>query len=65
MLTVPLEKRKNDSIPIDLIKYMEPRIAETGISVHDVSHTNFRAMVVRCYLELFSKIKFRRKKERH
>ena len=45
MLTVPLEKRKVDDIPIDLITYMEPRIAETGITVHDISHTNFRAFV--------------------
>lgn len=56
MLTVPLEKRKSDAIPIDLIAYMEPRIAETGITVHDVSHTSFRSFVVRTYLEIFSKI---------
>lgn len=57
MLTVPIEKRKIDSIPIDLITYMEPRIAKTGITVHDISHTNFRAFIVRTYLEIFSKIK--------
>ena len=56
MLTVPLEKRKADSIPNDLITYMEPRIAETGITVHDISHTSFRAFVVRAYLEILSKI---------
>lgn len=65
MLTVPLEKRKKDDIPIDLIQYMEPRIAETGITVHDVSHTNFRAVVVRSYLEFFSKIRYGRKKEKY
>ena len=64
MLTVPLEKRKVDDIPIDLITYMEPRIAETGITVHDISHTNFRAFVVRNYLEIFSKIRFGRKREK-
>lgn len=64
MLTVPLEKRKIDSIPIDLINYMEPKIAETGITVHDVSHTSFRSFVVRCYLEIFSRIRFR-KRERY
>ncbi len=58
MLTVPLEKRKADAIPNDLITYMEPRIAETGIVIKDVSHTSFRALVVRMYLEIFSKIKF-------
>lgn len=56
MLTVPLEKRKADAIPNDLITYMEPRITETGIVVKDISHTNFRAIVVRIYLEIFSKI---------
>lgn len=58
MLKVPLDKRKNDSIPDDLITYMEPRIAETGIIIHDVSHTKFRALSVRMYLELFSRIRF-------
>ena len=57
MLTVPLEKRKVDAIPIDLITYMEPRIAETGITVHDISHTNLRAFIVRSYLDIFSKIR--------
>lgn len=64
MLMVPLEKRKADRIPIDLISYMEPRISETGIIIKDISHTNFRALVVRTYLELFSKIRYGRKKER-
>lgn len=58
MLTVPLEKRKIDAIPNDLITYMEPRIAETGIVIKDISHTSFRAFVVRIYLEIFSKIRF-------
>lgn len=65
MLTVPLEKRKVDDIPVDLISYMEPRIAETGITIKDISHTNFRAFVVRMYLEIFSKIRYGRKKERY
>lgn len=57
MLKVPLEKRKADCIPIDLITYMEPEIAETGILVHDVSHTSLRALCVRIYLEIFSRIR--------
>lgn len=64
MLTVPLEKRKVDDIPNDLITYMEPRIAETGITIKDISHTNFRALVVRMYLEIFSRIRFGKKKEK-
>lgn len=65
MLTVPLEKRKVDDIPNDLITYMEPRIAETGITIKDISHTNFRAFVVRVYLEFFSKIRYGKKKEKY
>lgn len=58
MLTVPIEKRKKDCIPNDLITYMEPRIAETGIVIKDISHTNMRALLVRVYLEIFSKLQF-------
>ncbi len=55
MLTVPLEKRKVDGIPNDLITYMEPQIAENGIIIKDISHTNLRALAVRTYLEIFRK----------
>ena len=48
----------------DRTSVLEPRIAETGITVHDISHTNFRAFVVRNYLEIFSKIRFGRKREK-
>ena len=58
MFTVPVEKRKSDCIPISIIKHNEPRIAETGITVHDVSHTSLRAFIVRMYLEIMSKIRF-------
>jgi len=56
MLTVPLEKRIADSIPKDIIACMEPRIVETGIVIKDISHTNIRALIVRIYLEIFSRI---------
>lgn len=59
MLTVPLEKRKTDSIPQDLIKYKNSKIAETNIWVKDVSHTDIRAYVERIHLEVYSRIKFR------
>ena len=55
----------DENIPVDLISYMEPRIAETGITIKDISHTNFRAFVVRMYLEIFSKIRYVRKKEKY
>ena len=58
MMTVPIEKRKTEGIPNALIQYMEPRILETGISIHDVSHTNFRAFALKIYLAIFSKIRF-------
>lgn len=58
MLTVPLEMRKVDRIPIDLTELEEPRITKTGINIHDVSHTNFRAELLKVYLTIFSKIKF-------
>ena len=58
MLTVPLEMRKVDRIPIDLTEYEEPKITETGINIHDVSHTNFRAEMLKVYLAIFSRIKF-------
>ena len=56
MLTVPVFKRKTDEIPKDIIKFMEPKIAETGISIKDISHTDKRALICRIYLEVFSKI---------
>lgn len=65
MLTVPLEKRKVDSIPNDLIVYEEPRIAQTGITVHDISHTHLRALLVRGYLDVFKYIRFGGKKEKY
>ena len=65
MLTVPVEKRIVDDIPIDLIEFMNPMIAETGITVHDISHTSLRAIMVRTYLELFSHVRFGRKREQY
>ena len=65
MLSVPIKKRVADDIPNDLIKLMNPMIAETGITVHDISHTSLRAVIVRTYLELFSHIRFGRRKEQY
>lgn len=58
MLTVPLEKRIRDDIPKDLITSRNPKIAESGIVIKDVQHTDFRALVVRTYLEIMSKVRF-------
>lgn len=58
MLTVPLEKRKTDEIPKAIIKHMNSQIADTGIVIKDLKHTNRRAFIMRMYLEVFSRIKF-------
>lgn len=58
MLTVPLEKRKADSIPKDLIAENNSQISDTNIWIKDVSHTNLRAWIERIHLEVYSRIKF-------
>ena len=58
MMMVPVEKRKIEGIPNAIITYMEPRIIDTGIAIHDISHTNLRANILRIYLNIFSKIRF-------
>ena len=58
MLTVPLEKRKKDAIPQDLIAGNNKKISDTQIWVRDVSHTNFRAWIERIHLEIFSRLRF-------
>lgn len=58
MLNAPLSRRVVDDIPKDLITYMNKRIADCGIVIKDVSHTDFRALVIRVYLEIMSKVKF-------
>jgi len=58
MLTVPLEKRINDEIPKAIILKSNPKIAETGIVIKDISHTDLRAIILRCYLAIMSKIHF-------
>lgn len=58
MLQIPIEKRKIDAIPNELIRYMEPRISDTGIAIKDVSHTDRRALIEKIHLELFSKLVF-------
>lgn len=58
MLTVPLHKRIADNIPKDLITSQNAAIAECGIVIKDVQHTNLRALIVRVYLEIMSRIGF-------
>ena len=56
MLTVPLDKRINDSIPKDIIAFRNRQLAECGISVKDIGYTDFRTVLERGYLEIFSRI---------
>ena len=58
MLTVPLEQRRTDAIPKDIIKHMNHEITDTGIVIKDLKHTDRRALLMRAYLEVFSKIRF-------
>ena len=58
MLTVPLEQRRKDAIPKGIIDLMNPQIAETGIVIKDLEHTDKRALLMRMYLEVFSKVRF-------
>ena len=58
MLTVPLDKRKSDCIPKDLIKKNNKKIVDTQICINDVSHTKTRAWIERIHLEIFSRMRF-------
>lgn len=55
IFTIPLELRINNRIPIELIKKNNPAIAETGILVKNVAHTNIWTFIIRTYLRIFSK----------
>ena len=57
MLTLPLEKRKKDLMPIDLIGKKNRAILDSGIVVKDVNLSDLRTVMVRTYYALFHKIK--------
>lgn len=57
MLTVPLEQRIDDDIPKGIIQHMNPQIADSGIVVKNLKHTDKRSLLMRVYLEIFSKIR--------
>lgn len=58
MLSVPLERRKAEAIPIDMIQSMNRKIADSGVVVKNKEHTDRRALLMRLYLEVFSRIRF-------
>lgn len=58
MLSTPVEYRINDEIHKDIMKTMNPLIANCDISVVNVKHTKNRARLERLYLFVFSKFRF-------
>ena len=58
MLTVPLEMRKQDEIPKGIINYMNSDITNTSIVIKNLKHSDKRALLMRAYLEVFSRIRF-------
>lgn len=58
MLSTPLEKRIKDEPHFDIMKKMNENIADCGISVVNVKHTNKRAHLERLYLDISSKLPF-------
>ena len=56
MLSVPLKMRRADRIPADIIALKNQKIVDSKIVVKDLEHNNKRALIMRLYLELFSKI---------
>lgn len=58
MLRAPLQKRIDDCVPKDIVAYRNPELARCGIDVKDVGYTDFRTVLERGYLEIFSKMRF-------
>lgn len=58
MLRAPLQKRIDDCVPRDIVAFRNPKLAQCGISVKDVGYTDFRTVLERGYLEIFSKLGF-------
>lgn len=58
MLTLPLKKRKEDRMPIDIIGKMNKAILDSGIVVKDVNLSDLRTVMVRTYFALFNRLKF-------
>lgn len=58
LLATPVEKRITDEVHYEIIKKMNSKIYNCGISVVNVKHTQKRAKLERIYLELHSKIYF-------
>jgi hypothetical protein len=58
LLSTPLEMRIKDRPHWDIMRTMNPAIAECGICVTNLKHTRLRAKLERLYLEISTKLPF-------
>ena len=58
LLSTPVEKRIKDEPHWDIMRKMNSQIADCGISVVNVKHTENRAKIEKMYLEISSKLPF-------
>ena len=58
MLRTPLQKRIDDCLPKDIVALQNPKLAACGINIKDVGYTDFRTVLERGYLEIFSRLRF-------
>lgn len=58
LLSTPVEKRAADVPHRDIMAKMNPQIAQCGIAVVNVKHTDNRAKMERLYLEVASRLPF-------
>lgn len=58
LISTPIEKRVKDEPHWDIMRKMNSDIADCGISVVNVKHTDKRAKIERLYLEISSKLPF-------
>lgn len=55
MFTVPLKKRLNSQIQIDVIRKLDKRIEDSKVYVKNAAHTDMWSFIIRTYLRIFSK----------
>ena len=62
MLLSPVEARRKDELHRAIMRKMNPEIADCGVSVTNLKHTNTRAWAERLYLEVFSRLNIMEKR---
>ncbi len=58
MLRIPLEKRRTDQLNRDIIKFLNPQLAELNIHVVNGNETKLRAFFEKCYFNVHSHIPY-------